>query len=103
MVKLIENESEIPTQGKVVIDFFATWCGPCKMIAPFFEDISAKYPSITFLKVDVDESPELVDKYNISVMPTFLYLINNTVVHIMEGASQNAIVNVLDALVKSPS
>jgi thioredoxin 1 len=87
MVKLISDFSQIPQEGAIVIDFFATWCGPCKRIAPVFEDLADKfYPHIQFFKVDVDESPELVDKYSIQAMPTFLFLKNGIVVKKVEGA-----------------
>lgn len=87
MVKCISSESEISVKGGVVIDFFATWCGPCKRIAPYFEDLADKYyPVVAFLKVDVDESPELVDKFNINAMPTFVFLKDGVVVKKVEGA-----------------
>lgn len=87
MVKVVSEVSDVPTSGLVVIDFFATWCGPCKKIAPFFEQLSEEYEKITFLKVDVDESQELVDKYNIQAMPTFVFLKDDVVVKKVEGAS----------------
>lgn len=86
MVKVITGESEIPMQGKVVIDFFATWCGPCKRIAPAFEKLATSLPGITFLKVDVDESPELVTFYDISAMPTFVFLKDGKELKRVEGA-----------------
>ena len=89
-MKIVESVDEIPMTGSVVIDFFATWCGPCKKIAPAFEKLAEVYPSIVFLKVDVDESAELVDKYGISAMPTFVFLKEGVVVKRIEGADLRA-------------
>ena len=86
MVKLISEPSEVPQQGAVVIDFFATWCGPCKRIAPTYEKLSEAFTSVTFLKVDVDESPELVDMFAVNSMPTFVFLKHGQVVKKVEGA-----------------
>ena len=86
MVKLAETSRDIPSQGLVVIDFFATWCGPCRKIAPVYEQFPQQYPKITFLKVDVDESPELVAQYDISAMPTFVFLKDGAIVKKVEGA-----------------
>lgn len=90
MVKIVAEVSDIPTSGAVIIDFFATWCGPCKKIAPAFEKLAEVYPSIVFLKVDVDESPELVDTYEIQAMPTFVFLKDGVVVKRIEGADLRA-------------
>jgi thioredoxin 1 len=90
MVKLIEDATEIPSTGSVIIDFFAIWCGPCKKIAPAFEKLAEVYPSIAFLKVDVDESPGLVDKYDIQAMPTFVFLKDGVIVKRIEGADLRA-------------
>jgi thioredoxin 1 len=90
MVKLISDLAEIPQKGAVVIDFFATWCGPCKKIAPVFEKLAEVYPSISFLKVDVDESGDLAEMYEIQAMPTFLFVKDNVVVKRIEGADLRA-------------
>jgi thioredoxin 1 len=90
MVKIVETADEIPMTGSVVIDFFATWCGPCKKIAPAFEQLATVYPSIVFLKVDVDESAELVDKYGVQAMPTFVFVKDGIVVKRIEGADLRA-------------
>ena len=90
MVKLVSEISEIPLKGSVVIDFFATWCGPCKKIAPAFEKLAEVYPSIAFLKVDVDESGELVDRYEVQAMPTFIFMKDGVVVKRIEGADLRA-------------
>ena len=56
----------------VVIDFYATWCGPCKVIAPKVEEMSSSMSNVVFLKVDVDENEDAAGEYNISAMPTFI-------------------------------
>lgn len=60
----------ISQKGKVLVDFYATWCGPCKMIAPSLEELSAEGYQI--LKVDVDESPELASEFQVMSVPTLL-------------------------------
>merc|ERR1712038_293208 len=57
----------------VVVDFFATWCPPCKMIAPKLEEMSQSMANVVFLKVDVDQNDEASQHYRIEAMPTFLY------------------------------
>ena len=98
MVQIISETSEIPTKGVVVIDFFATWCGPCKHIAPKFEEMSKAYPQITFLKVDVDESAEITEIFKVNAMPTFIFLQNGSVVKTIEGADIKGIGSMLESL-----
>uniref|UniRef100_T1E2P3 Thioredoxin n=1 Tax=Psorophora albipes TaxID=869069 RepID=T1E2P3_9DIPT len=72
----------------IVVDFFATWCGPCKVIAPKLEEFQNKYADkIVVLKVDVDECEELAVKYNISSMPTFVFIKNKAPVDNFSGAN----------------
>ena len=64
-----------------IIDFTATWCGPCKMIAPVFKELSEEYGSrAQFIKVDVDDNPEAAQKYGVTAMPTFLFIKGGEVV-----------------------
>ncbi|CDI84271.1 thioredoxin, putative [Eimeria acervulina] len=71
---------EVTKSGLVVVDFFATWCGPCKMIKPFLEEKSNSMTHITFCAVDVDENPELCEREEVQAMPTFkLYKDGKTV------------------------
>lgn len=62
----------LPSKGYSMIDFGATWCSPCKAIAPFFVSLKDKYPSIKFLKIDIDENQEMARKYNINNIPAFI-------------------------------
>lgn len=100
MVKLISEPSEVPQQGAVVIDFFATWCGPCKRIAPFFEKLAESVKSVSFFKVDVDESPDLVNEFDVSAMPTFVFLKDGKEVKRVEGADMYGLQVGFDLLTK---
>ena len=60
---------EVVSKGVVVIDFFANWCGPCKMLAPVLEEVAQELPTVTFAKVDVDQDPSLAGKYGIQSIP----------------------------------
>lgn len=91
MVKEVESLGEIPQKGAVVLDFYATWCGPCRRIAPTFEKLEEAFPSVVFLKVNVDESPEVVQMYDISAMPTFVFLKDSVVVKRVEGADMKGL------------
>ena len=91
MIEEIFEVSQVPEKGAVVIDFYATWCGPCKRIAPTFDKLSEAFSSIRFLKVDVDESAELVDKFNVNVMPTFVFLKDGKEVKRVEGVDMAAL------------
>eukprot|EP01082_Thalassiosira_pseudonana_P015401 g14170.t1.2.5e17418c g14170 g14170.t1 contig9:1318304-1319111(+) len=71
-----------------VIDFTATWCGPCKMIAPIFKELSEEHGSnAQFIKVDVDDNPEAAQKYGVSAMPTFVFIKGGEVVDRLMGAN----------------
>lgn len=60
-------------KGVVVVDFFATWCGPCKMLAPVFESLGQEMNGeARFVKVDVDQSLEIAQQFNISTVPTMM-------------------------------
>ena len=60
----------LENKGVVLVDFFATWCGPCKMIAPIIDELEAEMGDVKFVKVDVDESPEVATRYGIQSIPT---------------------------------
>lgn len=60
------------SRGTVILDFWAEWCGPCKMIAPLVEEISEAHPEITFAKVNVDDEPAIAAAYGIMSIPTLI-------------------------------
>ncbi len=62
----------LPSKGYVLLCFGAEWCSPCKAIAPFFNSLKEKYPSIKFLKLDIDENQEMARKYKIDSIPAFI-------------------------------
>ena len=71
-----EFENLIKENNNVVIDFYATWCGPCKLLAPIFEDVAKEKENVIFVKVDVDEAGELAELFGISSIPTVVYIKN---------------------------
>ena len=62
----------IKAPGKVLVDFWAEWCGPCRMIGPVLEEMSGDYPEVKFLKLNVDEAPAVAQQFNVMNIPTIL-------------------------------
>lgn len=68
------EELVLKSEKKVLLDFWATWCGPCRMIAPAVEEIAEEYDSITVGKVNVDEEMALATKFGITSIPTLIVM-----------------------------
>ena len=72
-VKTAEDFDAAVSQGKVLVDFWATWCGPCMMMGERIEsELEPAHPEITVVKVNVDEAPELAAKFGVMSIPTLL-------------------------------
>lgn len=67
-----ENFNQLIENGVVVVDFFATWCGPCKMLGPVLEDLSNDRSEVKFVKIDVDQNQNLAKSFGIMSVPTLL-------------------------------
>ena len=67
-----DNFEETVKNGVVLVDFFATWCGPCKMLAPILEEIATANAGVTVAKADVDEVMDLAMQFRVNVVPTVL-------------------------------
>lgn len=88
MAKIVNSEEfrSNVNEGLVVVDFFATWCGPCKMLAPVFEELSSEMDGkATFLKVDVDQCGDIAREYSISTIPTMMIFKNGEKQETMVG------------------
>jgi len=83
MIKQLQNENEfnqIIAKGDVLVDFSATWCGPCKMMEPNFEKLSDNYPNLIILQIDVDSFSNIAAKFNITSIPSLFLLKNGQVI-----------------------
>ena len=89
MAKIITNSNEYfeeISKGVTLVDFYADWCGPCRMLAPAIDKISTEYDGkIKVLKVNVDNTPELAAKYGISSIPTLIVVKDGSAVKVNVG------------------
>ena len=74
------------SEKPVLLDFFASWCGPCRMVGPILDEIAREREDIKVCKVDIDEQPELASRYRIMSVPTLMVLKNGNIVDQSIGA-----------------
>ena len=80
----------LDSKGTVLVDFFATWCGPCKMLAPVLEKVADKHPDVKVVKVDVDQANALDSSYVFMGVPTILVFKNGEIVNKAVGYRNEA-------------
>lgn len=92
---LLKNESR-----GIIIDFYADFCGPCKMIAPFFEKLAASelHEYVCFCKVDIEEVPDIAEHLGVSAMPTFMGFKNEKKVAEVVGANKDSLLNLIKSI-----
>ena len=77
VVELADDNAYRPdtkVEGLVVLDFNATWCGPCKMLTPVFAEAAKKYTDVKFVSVDIDKLPETAKAFNVQAVPTVVFI-----------------------------
>ena len=72
-IKNNELDDIIKNNNKVIVDCYAPWCGPCKMISPIMDELAQEVDDTMFIKINIDENEEVLEKYNIMSIPTILY------------------------------
>lgn len=80
----------INTDKKILIDFFATWCGPCRMVSPIVDEIAEEHPEFVVAKVDVDKNPELAGEFGVMSIPTLVVIKDGKVINQSAGARPKA-------------
>jgi len=82
----VESFDSFVKEGKTVVDFYADWCGPCKIMAPHFEKVADEEEEVRFAKVDVDDNQELAERFGILSIPTTIFFKDGEVVDRKSGA-----------------
>lgn len=96
-LKASDYDDFIHESGVKIIKFTASWCGPCKVVAPRYEALSSKYPKFLFVNLDIDESGNIADIYDISSVPTFIVLDGSEAIGEVKGTDLSK----LDAILQN--
>ena len=75
----------IPKEGRVLVDFYATWCGPCKMVAKTLDQYAEEVSEVKVVKINVDEEADIASEYNIRSIPTLIYFEDGEIIERQTG------------------
>lgn len=84
------EQEVLKTEGIVMVDFWAAWCGPCKMLSPIVDQIAEEHPEIKVCKVNIDEEPSLAIDYKVMSIPTLLVFKNGEKVNMSIGVQSKS-------------
>ena len=80
------EQEVLNAEGRVLVDFWADWCGPCRMLSPIIEEIASEHDDMKVCKINVDENPSLAQQYNVMSIPMVLMFEKGKItVHLMDG------------------
>ena len=100
-LKSAEFNEYIDQDGLIVLDFWANWCGPCKMLTPVMEALEKRFPQVHFAKVNVDEEPELAGAFRVDAIPCLFFVKDKTMVSRMAGyQTEEALAGAIEELMK---
>lgn len=85
VLKKANFETTVADNDMVIIDFWASWCGPCKAFAPIFEKVSERYPDVVFGKVETDQEQDLAQLFNIRSIPTLMIFRQQVIIFMQPG------------------
>ena len=80
------HEEVMNSEKPVLVDFWASWCGPCRMVGPILDEIAAEYPEYKVVKINVDEEPELAGRFQVVSIPTLMVVKNGRIISQSAGA-----------------
>lgn len=85
-------QAEVMDSDKtVVVDFWATWCGPCRQVAPVLESIAEQHDELSVVKIDIDQNPQIAQMYNVMSVPTLLVIRDGEVIKTVVGAKPKVV------------
>lgn len=86
------KQEVLEAKGKVLVDFFATWCGPCRMMSPIVDQLADELADVKVCKVDIDQAEALATEYGVEVVPTFIVFENGESVKSVSGVMPKPVI-----------